>query len=389
MLTAEKKAGWAVSGAMHAAVLGLVLFGADWFADREPRPLNVTSVELIDGSQFDAALSTAPVVRNEGPSELSPPSDAQAEPVETAQADAGVTAPPMPLLARPEKPSDRQPDLQNVLIPPPPTPVPTEAPRPSIARIPTPETLPRQAAEPESPPATEPLQPLASAPAPEPAPAPAPPPEPEPVAAETPVPQPEEPKQEPEPEAVAEAQPEAPVAAAPQEARLPVAKPAKLAAAARASSAPEPVAAAPQPAEVKKPEPEKPAEQAKAEAPEPARPAGGSTSQFAASITAGEKDALRLGIKRFFVYNGNRSDRALQVTIAIELGPDARILGRPELLRASGGDEGARQALFQAGRRALIKAENAGEFAKLPPNKYEGWRVIHVTFTPEEIGFSS
>lgn len=389
MLTAERKTGLAISGAMHAAVLGLALFGADWFADREPRPLNVTSVELIDGSQFDAALSTAPVVPNEGPSELSPPSETKTEAIETAETDAQVKAPEMPLLTRPEEPADQQPDFQNILIPPPPTPVPTEAPRPSIAEIPTPETLPRQAKEPESPPATEPLQPLASAPTPEPAPAPAPPPEPEPVVAEEPEPAPEEPQQEPEPEAVAEAQPEGPVAAAPQEARLPVAKPAKVAAAARASSAPEPVAAAPEPAEEKTPEPEQPAEQARPEPETPARPAGGSTSQFAASITRGEKDALRIGIKQFFVYNGNRADRSLQVTIAIELAPDASIIAGPELLRASGGDPGAQDALWQAGRRALLKAEAAGEFAKLPREKYQGWRLIYVTFTPEEIGFSS
>ncbi|HUF87313.1 MAG TPA: hypothetical protein VMM59_08020, partial [Thermohalobaculum sp.] len=197
--------------------------------------------------------------------------------------------------------------------------------------------------------------------------------------------------QKPEPEAVAEAQPDAPVAAAPQQARLPVAKPAELAAAARASSAPEPLAAAPKP-QAEKPEKPRPVEQAAPQEPaepKPAGPAPGSTSQFAATITRGEKDALRLGIKQFFVYNGNRADRSLQVTIAVELGPDARIVGGPELLRASGGDEGAREALWQAGRRALMKAESAGEFTRLPPDKHAGWRLIHVTFTPEEIGFSS
>jgi hypothetical protein len=152
-----------------------------------------------------------------------------------------------------------------------------------------------------------------------------------------------------------------------------VAKPAELAAAARASSAPEPVAAAPTPAEE----------------PKPAEPAGGSTSQFASAITIGEKDALRLGIKRYFVYSGNRSDRSLQVTIRIRLGQNAKIIGKPELLRASGGDEATRQVLFRAGRRALLKAQSFGEFKKLPPAKYNGWKLIHVTFTPEEIGFSS
>ncbi|MCH8169473.1 MAG: hypothetical protein IIC03_16305, partial [Proteobacteria bacterium] len=160
---------------------------------------------------------------------------------------------------------------------------------------------------------------------------------------------------------------------APRKATLPVAKPAELAAAARASSAPEPVAAAPP----------------TAEEPEPAEPAGGSTSQFASAVTEGEKDALRLGIKDHFSYGGNRSDASLQVTIEIRLGRDAKFLAKPRRLRASGGNAAARDALFQAGRRALLKAQNAGEFNKLPAAKYAGWKLIHVTFTPEEIGFPS
>jgi len=46
---------------------------------------------------------------------------------------------------------------------------------------------------------------------------------------------------------------------------------------------------------------------------------------------------------------------------------------------------------FRSGRAALLKAQNAGVFAKLPPDKYEGWRLIHVTFTPDKdgIGFST
>jgi len=87
----------------------------------------------------------------------------------------------VPQLAQTEAPDQPKPDLSTLLTPPPPTVVPTEAPRPSIAEIPSPDPLTRQSAEPESRPSTEPLQPLASARAPDPAPRPAPPPEPEPV----------------------------------------------------------------------------------------------------------------------------------------------------------------------------------------------------------------
>ena len=42
-------AGAAISGAMHLGLLGLALFGADWFHDREPIPLDLTEIEMVDG----------------------------------------------------------------------------------------------------------------------------------------------------------------------------------------------------------------------------------------------------------------------------------------------------------------------------------------------------
>ena len=59
------------------------------------------------------------------------------------------------------------------------------------------------------------------------------------------------------------------------------------------------------------------------------------------------------------------------------------------MIDAGGGDQATQQVLFRSGRRALLRAEAAGEFKKLPPEKYDGWKLIHVTFTPEEIGFST
>jgi hypothetical protein len=79
------------------------------------------------------------------------------------------------------------------------------------------------------------------------------------------------------------------------------------------------------------------------------------------------------------------------VTLAIELDQSARIVKGPELIRASGGDQATQDLLFRSGRAALLKAQNAGVFTKLPPDKYEGWRLIHVTFTPDKdgIGFAT
>jgi hypothetical protein len=165
-----------------------------------------------------------------------------------------------------------------------------------------------------------------------------------------------------------------------------VAKPAEVARAARAASRQEPQ----QQAEA---EPEKPAtaEQRVAQAPAeptPAAPAGGST-RPSGPLNEGEKDALRLGIKKFYTYSG-RQDPSLRVTIRVRLDEQAEIAGKPELLRAEGGDQGSQTALYQAGRRALLQAQSAGEFRKLPADKYGAWKVLNVVFTTEEgIEFSS
>ncbi|MDT8343970.1 MAG: hypothetical protein RQ752_06020, partial [Thermohalobaculum sp.] len=185
------------------------------------------------------------------------------------------------------------------------------------------------------------------------------------------------------------AQPDAPQAPAPREARLPVAKPADLARAAPATGPVEApatqVAEKPAPPNETKPA-AKPAETPAAAEP---KPAGGSDSRFAATFNQGEKDALSLALRKYFTYNGNRADRSLRVTLAIGLDASGQITSGPELLRAQGGDDATQTALYQAGRRALLRAMNAGEFGKLPADKYEAWRLIHVTFSPDEIGFSS
>jgi hypothetical protein len=391
--------GAVISGAMHAALLALALFGADWFRDREPIPFELTEIEMVDGTELDARLSTAPVVRSEGPAEMSPPAPGDSAPAQAEAPDAAAEPTAAAALDAAPAPEPR-PDAPQVTIPPPPTDIPSEAPAPSVAEIPSPDPLDQQAAEPESPASTEPVQPLASVRPPTPSPRPLPPPEPEPEAEPTPEPAeatapnpaaPEPPKPEPapaaepEPEAVAEAQVDAPEGLAPREARLPVAKPAELARAARAASRREP---APQQAEA---EPEKPtpAEQRVAPAePKPAAAAGGS-SRPTAPLNEGEKDALRLGIKNFYSYSGRR-DPSLRVTIRVRLDEQAQIEGKPELLRAEGGDSGSQKSLFDAGRRALLQAQNAGEFKKLPADKYAAWKVLNVIFTTEEgIKFSS
>ena len=385
----DMRTGATVSGGLHALLIALAIFGTPFMSSSAPAPLTVTEVEFIDSATFDARLSTAPIVPNEGPAEMAPP-----QPKPEPEPELAVDAPD-PEIARAESPSmtdasaplEAAPEEPEIVMPAPPVEVPTEAPRPSIAEIPSPDALDRQATEPESPAATEPMQALASAPSPMAAPALPPPPEPEPVLAEAePEPEEIEVEPEPEPEPVEQAQPEAPPSRAPQEARLPVAKPAEVAAAAQASSRPEPAPEPePEPEEAEdEPEPDPPAP-AVAEAPEAEpeepTPAAGSTSQFAATVTQGEKDSLRLAIKQYF--NPTVDDPTLQVTLSVRLNEQGKIVDGPEELRTSGGNAATQQALLREGRKALIYAANGGEFAKLPREKHAAWEYLHVTFTTD------
>ncbi|MEM1277580.1 MAG: hypothetical protein AAGH74_13725 [Pseudomonadota bacterium] len=363
-----------ISGSLHGIAILAVVISAEWLHAEDNKPFQVTEVSLIDGADFDALASTAPVVQNQGPADLSNPSETDTAPDAAQAEDSTVTASDTSLLSWSVPEPQAKPDKPEIAFAPPPTNVPTEAPRPSIAELPSPDFLPNQAKEPESKPSTEPLQPLASAQQP-PAPAPRPLPLPEPAPEEAD--KPDERPEEPEEEELAEQQPDAPLAPAPQEARLPVAKPADQAAAAVAARKTDPVAAQP-------PAPEEDPKTAEAE---PTRPSG-SQSIFAQNITKGQKDALQLGIKQHFVYNGS-PDRRLWVKIAIEVDRTGKIIGKPTLLGAEGGTDQAQKTLFDAGRRALIKAQNAGEFRKLPVDKYNAWKLIHVRFTPTAIGFSS
>lgn len=465
--------------------MGLVIFaiwGVDWFSAQDPEPLTIAEIELVDGTDFEAALSTAPVVQSEGPSELSEPSENRDLPSEVEQpTDESQTA-QAPVLSQADDP-DAQPEKPEIAFPAPPTDIPTEAPLPSIAEIPSPDSLNRQAAEPESPnatepqravaaiqaplpsrrpnrppdpepepalnepeperetatletqepeaaeaptqvseaesqsPSTDPLQPLASVGEPSPATRPQRPAEPEaetrpvdptapkfvqaptppkeeqpastaedqpdrqddsvrPEQVETASPKPEAPPQ-PEPPDTEVVEEEAPEGPAPKIAKLPVAKPADKAAAAIAARKTEQSQKATEVAENKP-----------AESTEPAKPSG-STAVSAPKLSRGDRNALRVGIKKYYVYNGDRSDRSLRVVIRVKLDKQGQLIGKPTMRTAEGGTSASQRALFNAGRRAVAQAANAGEFRKLPAEKYERWKVLNFRFSTDKVGFSS
>jgi hypothetical protein len=112
--------------------------------------------------------------------------------------------------------------------------------------------------------------------------------------------------------------------------------------------------------------------------PTPERPAG-------PPLTAGEKDALRVAVQRCWNV-GSLSSEALATTVVVTVRmfetskPDTSSI---RMLSHSGGSaEAARQA-YEAARRAIIRCGNDG--FDLPPEKFEQWRDIEMTFNPERM----
>ncbi|MEO1469177.1 MAG: hypothetical protein AAFV86_08975 [Pseudomonadota bacterium] len=391
----------------HAVVVGLMMMGVFDSGAETPETPSLAQVTMITEAEFQAALAAAPNPGDvaEGIANAGTPEGADTAATETAPAPSErprETAEPETAEApqapepEPEPETAEAPDIA-----PPATPIPSEPVRPTIAEVASPDILPRQAAVPESPPATEPVQPLAAGPLAAPDAAPTAPtrpePEPEPAPVETaeaePEPTPEpEPAAETQPETQPEPEPEVTEAAgdslAPQTAALPAARPARLAAAAPASG----------PAPERTAEPETAVSSAErdaldrliaeAQAGETRRgdaPAPAATAPtFARQMTRGEVEALSIGIRDYFSYGGRRDDRALAVKVSFRLTRAGAVEpGSIERVGASGQPAAARDALFQSARRAIVRAGSAGVFARLPAQKYDAWRWIHATFTPE------
>ena len=107
-----------------------------------------------------------------------------------------------------------------------------------------------------------------------------------------------------------------------------------------------------------------------------------------ANLTRAEIEGVHRGVERLYHAVGLDAYDGLEAVVRIELDRDGRIVGRPELLHAKAGTDAAQRALFQAGRRALIRAAGAGVFKGLPQDKYDRWKRITFKFTTEGLGRS-
>ncbi len=270
----------------------------------------------------------------------------------------------------------------------------TETPAPE----PTPAETPAVAPEPTPTPAA-----AAETPPPEPTPEPAPEP-----AAETPAPEPA-PAAEPAPETVvAEAAPAPAVEAAPAADPAPRPAPTPAPTPAPAAILPTP-APRPRPTNVTpnatpapptpEPEPEPPAPEADPAAPtgdqiaallnDPgvaggngAAPAGAGVAEGTATteMTQSEIDALTAAIAQcWYPPNGWVDPAEVRVVVQFRLNRDGSVLGIPTVVQAPTG----RYATV-ATERALIAVRQCAPY-QLPPEKYNSWQEVRITFDPLEM----
>lgn len=102
-------------------------------------------------------------------------------------------------------------------------------------------------------------------------------------------------------------------------------------------------------------------------------------------LTAGEKDALQLGVAPCWNVGSLSSDALMtSVTVEYTIGQD----GIPDvdsitMIGFEGGTEASARQAYEAARRAIIRCGAKG--FQLPPERYEQWRNVSITFDPDRM----
>ena len=114
----------------------------------------------------------------------------------------------------------------------------------------------------------------------------------------------------------------------------------------------------------------------------PDRPASqGGSRTTGAKLTASEMDALRRRIGQCWnPPSGVMNAGELVAKVRMRLDPSGQVIGRPEILSASGGQIG--QIAAEAGVRAMRRC---APYSDLPADKYETWSEVVVNFDPREM----
>ena len=359
--------GWIISAAAHVALAFVVLFGGLFARDRIPE-VTVADVALISEAEYAALLPSGPAPELQADTtDIAPPisddapeapsaEDApeRSEPVDVEVPDA---PPPVPDVVLPEPTPEAIVEDDAPEVPLPPTEIDGTAPLPDQVAEPAPRVapIPQVAPPPETETAPEVVEDTA--------------PDPEAVAEETP------------PD---DAPPAAPEAAsdrivteaeetrefAPASSMRPRTRPERPVRV--AAPAPEPEASSTTTDDAVRAALEDPVEET------PSRPAG-------PPLTGGERDAFRVAVGQCWVVDPGAQSAGVIVTVGFSLDQTGRVEGDVRQVSASGGDPATQRAAFDAARRAILRCGARG--FPLPPEKYDQWREVEMTFNPQGMQF--
>ena len=351
-----------ISGGAHTLLIGYVLFGGVFSS--EPEPAVVTGVEIITPAQFDALVNA-----DRPPNALSEVEVPVAPEISEAPPAIVIDPDPAPEQDVPEVAETPEPEVTPERLAPITPPVDVAETAPEITPPALPEAAPETSIRPNAAPVTR-------------------------VAPEAvPTPQPDvriaDMDQAPTSESEAETEVvETQEETARQEAAPEIPTEPKTGA---VTSSLRPKARPNRPAPTERPTPTQPAEEprtasrdssvadalAEALAETPAAPSG-------PPLTQGEKDALRISVQDCWTVDVGSQAANVTVTVGMSLDRDGRVVGGSlQQIGASGGDENAARAAYEAARRAILRCQEGGY--KLPIEKYDHWRNVEITFNPEKM----
>jgi hypothetical protein len=102
------------------------------------------------------------------------------------------------------------------------------------------------------------------------------------------------------------------------------------------------------------------------------------------TLSAGETDALVLAVQNCWVVDVGSEAANVTVVVGMDMDPSGQVVfGSMRLVSSTGGEGAAVETAFQAARRAVLRCQKEGY--DLPPEKYETWKQIEMTFNPKDM----
>jgi hypothetical protein len=98
-----------------------------------------------------------------------------------------------------------------------------------------------------------------------------------------------------------------------------------------------------------------------------------------ANLSADERTAFKAQLRKCWKLPGQVASQATRVVLRVYLRRDARLAGEPVLIEASASRDGP--IVMHAAMRAL---KDCQPFS-LPPDRYTEWKVLDLSFTPQEM----